>query len=149
MSPQRNGNPPNSRIFIHVMAFTTQMSYVGEVQPDLPHPFAVHVVSDGASTIIQLQGELDIATEDDLSGALAEALAARPRTVAVDLRSLVFLDSTGLRALLRLRESCSQLGCDLQLIRGIPSVQRVFEVSGVAAHFAIADEVPQQLEAAA
>ncbi len=107
------------------------------------------VVSDGDTTVIQLQGELDIATEHELSNAFSEALLAQPQAVTVDLRNLVFLDSTGLRALLRLRESCSQHGSTLQLVRGIPTVQRVFEVSGVAAHFAIADELPQQYQVAA
>ena len=86
-----------------------------------------------------MHGEFDIAAEDEVSAELARVLDARPGSLAVDLRNLTFLDSTGLRALLGLRTACEALGCRLQLVRGAPAVHRTFEVSGLAEHFAFAD----------
>ena len=65
--------------------------------------------------------------------------------LTVDLRELEFLDSTGLRALLTLREECAANDCRLRVVRGGPSVQRAFEVSGLTAHFAMVDDAEPSL----
>lgn len=97
--------------------------------------FSLQVMSDGSHVLIALHGELDIAAEPQLAAELASIVASRPAAVTVDLRKLTFLDSTGLRALLTLREECERLGCGLVLVRGDTAVQRTFDVSGVAPHF--------------
>lgn len=50
----------------------------------------------GAVDVVELEGELDLASADDVRDALSGTSAA---TVVVDLGQVVFLDSAGLRAL--------------------------------------------------
>jgi anti-anti-sigma factor len=107
----------------------------GEIQ----ELFSVDTKSDGPTPVVVLRGEFDIAAEEQAENALARVLASRPGSLSVDLRELTFLDSTGLRVLLRLRQRCVECTCDLSLIRGAPPIDRVFEISGVGTHFAIVD----------
>jgi len=87
-----------------------------------PGPSGAHVV--------RVHGELDIATAGDL-----ESAVLRPREpgeqVVLDLAGLRFMDSTGLRVLLRARAEAKAGRWDLYL-RNVPAnVQRLFSISGV------------------
>jgi anti-anti-sigma factor len=104
------------------------------------------IARDGAHTTVSLQGELDIATEPELAAGLGLFLAEQTTLLTIDLSGLTFLDSTGLRALLTLREQCEQHGCRMVVVRGGPAVQRAFDVSGLSPHFAIVDP-PTALQA--
>ena len=87
--------------------------------------------------VVRVQGELDIATAPDL-----ERAVLRPRDpgarVVLDLADLRFIDSTGLRVLLRARTEAKAGRWDLYL-RNVPAnVQRLFSISGVQ------DAVPRE-----
>ena len=75
-------------------------------------------------------GELDIATAPRLEQALAERVVPGERLV-LDLGDLQFIDSTGLRVIVRAVETARVRGCELRLRHGPPAVRRVFELSGV------------------
>ena len=109
------------------------------MDPDLQPPFELTIARNGTQTVISLRGELDIATEGELAAGLALLLAQETSVLTVDLRDLQFLDSTGLRALLTLREKCAAHDCRMLVVRGGPAIQRAFEVSGLTAHFAMVD----------
>jgi len=84
----------------------------------------------GGARVVRVQGELDIATAPDL-----ERAVLRPRDpgdqVVLDLAGLRFMDSTGLRVLLRARTEAKAGRWDLYL-RNVPAnVQRLFSISGV------------------
>lgn len=122
------------------------MSYVVAVDPDLQPSFELTIARDGAHTVVSLRGELDIAAEGELAAGLALVFAPRTNVLTVDLSELEFLDSTGLRALLRLRAECDAHGCLMRIVRGGPAVQRAFEVSGLTAHFAMVEASEPALE---
>jgi len=48
---------------------------------------------------------------------------------------LTFIHSQGLRLLIQTTERASAVGARLLLIQGQPGVHRVFEISGLDAHF--------------
>jgi anti-sigma B factor antagonist len=54
--------------------------------------------------------------------------------VVLDLQPLQFIDSTGLRAILSLRERCRESGQQFAVTRGSPQVQRLLDITGVAEH---------------
>jgi anti-anti-sigma factor len=96
----------------------------------------------GGERIIRVHGELDIAT----AGALERALL-RPREpgerVVLDLGALRFMDSTGLRVLLRARTEARTGRWELYL-RAVPAnIERLFSISGV--HDAVPPEPPTDL----
>jgi anti-anti-sigma factor len=77
-----------------------------------------------------LAGELDLATVAELE-ARAEQLCAEGRELVLDMSELAFIDSTGLLAILKTRELCAERSCGFYLTAGPPTVQRLFEVTGL------------------
>jgi anti-anti-sigma factor len=115
------------------------MSYIGRVAEGPVPTFALAVVQEGPRTILALRGDLDIAAEEPLSEAVNAVFERAPRELTVDLRSLSFMDSTGLRSLLQLRKRCREFDCRLKLVRGRPTVDRIFALSHTDALFEIVD----------
>ena len=57
--------------------------------------------------------------------------------VALDLREVSFLDSSGLRLMLRLHKDLGEAGRRLVLVQGPRRVARVFELTGAEDQFEI------------
>jgi anti-anti-sigma factor len=92
--------------------------------------FEVRVRPDGKRVVVQLSGELDIATISQFRERCDDLLGAGFRHIVVDLRELTFLDSTGLHLLIDLNAAARRDGWELSVIPGSEAVQRVFVVSG-------------------
>ena len=90
---------------------------------------------NGGLRVATLGGELDMATFDDAEAMLLEAEQDRPPVLVLDLRELTFMDSNGLRLLLRARKRAADDGRRLVLVRGQGIVQRVLEVAGIVERF--------------
>lgn len=100
--------------------------------------FDVEVSSDGgAGARVRLIGELDLASVAHAEQALARA-AGGP-SLELDLSSLSFIDSSGLRLLLRLHERAASDGCRLVVRRGPRAVQRILEVTTLERRFEFVD----------
>jgi anti-anti-sigma factor len=76
-------------------------------------------------------GELELASTPELVSVVVQILEEGAVLLALDLGDVTFMDSTGLRGILRVRELCEDRGCGLTLGLGQPQVQRVFEVAGL------------------
>lgn len=79
--------------------------------------------------VIGLSGELDLSVEHEVQGAIDGV--DRNDRIVIDLRKLSFMDSTGLRLILRADSMCRERDRPLRLLPGPPAVQRVFELAGV------------------
>jgi anti-anti-sigma factor len=84
----------------------------------------------GAVAFVTLHGELDVHAAADLEAEL-ERLECESRidVVALDLRELFFLDSSGLRTIVIFRNLMDEYDRRLVLVRGPSAVQRVFEIT--------------------
>jgi len=58
----------------------------------------------GNPSVLRVQGEIDLATADQLGEALTQALSAS-QTVVVDMAGVTFIDGAGLRAIVQAAES--------------------------------------------
>jgi anti-sigma B factor antagonist len=94
-------------------------------------PFEVRDVERGGLHTLVLSGELDIAPAADLEAMVLKLCADRVRGIVIDLSRLTFMGSTGLRLILSTREMCAQSGCEFFVVPGPPSVQRLFELTGL------------------
>jgi len=95
-------------------------------RPSLPEPFRCDVVQADDELRIVLTGELDLATSPALDRVLQDAEPSGGARVAVDLRRLTFMDSTGLRVLMRWDAAARSAGLDPVFIAGPPAIQRIF-----------------------
>ena len=85
-----------------------------------------------------LSGEIDFSiapTLRDSGSELAESVA--PGRLEVDLGDVTFIDSSGLGALIALRNTARQCGATLVLVRLSPAVVRFFELAGVKDSFQV------------
>jgi anti-anti-sigma factor len=87
--------------------------------------------SDG-ERVICLRGELDIESAPDLERVLLRPRPARQRVV-LDLAELKFMDSTGLRVLLRARAAADEGRWEIGLRNVPPTIRRLFDMTGVHA----------------
>jgi anti-sigma B factor antagonist len=94
----------------------------------------------GAIATLRLTGEFDMAGELAFESELQSLLAGEPTTVLVDLRSLSFLDSSGLRALIRARTRSRREGWDLALTRAPRAVDRIFKLTRTDRIFRVVKE---------
>ena len=83
------------------------------------------------TTTLTIRGEIDLDTVDVFSGALAEARSSR--WVDVDLASVTYMDSAGLRCLVTATDDIQQHGGRLRVITASYIVSRLIEIAGVDA----------------
>jgi anti-sigma B factor antagonist len=80
-------------------------------------------------TVVVLTGEVDATNSDELYGVLESVVLQLPRLLVVDLSGLTFMDSTGLRMLLRSSRELDQQGGVLALAAPQVSVARVLQLT--------------------
>lgn len=83
------------------------------------------------SVVVRLQGELDMASAPALSRALDTALDARPNSLALDLRDLTFVDSTGIRVLITACRRAGSQGSSFVLREPRRPVLKALRLTGV------------------
>jgi anti-anti-sigma factor len=100
-----------------------------------PAAFAIEEERAGAAIAIRLTGEVDVAAAAAVR-ARVDAAAAGP--LVLELSAVTFVDSSGLRELLRARMECDRRGGRLVLAGVPPTVARLFDLTGTAGMFEIA-----------
>jgi anti-sigma B factor antagonist len=96
------------------------------------HPYlTINVTSAPKVQTIVLSGEADLAGVPQIEAALKDASVDEPGLIVIDLRSLTFIDSSGLHALLTGHELCRAGGHALRIVPGPENVQRLFELTGL------------------
>src|ERR1700710_829059 len=94
---------------------------------------------EGETHVVELLGELDIAGAPILEKELLAVEATDAEAIVIDLSSLEFIDSTGIRMLLMASDRCSD-GRRLTILRGPKQVHRVFEITDLVNRLPFADE---------
>jgi anti-sigma B factor antagonist len=91
------------------------------------------------AVVIVAEGELDLVGGPRLIGALPQEGEG---PVVLDLGSVAFMDSSGLRALLEARQACLDAGRPFALARPSDAVLRVLELVDLAREFDVLDAPP-------
>ncbi|MHB1809037.1 MAG: STAS domain-containing protein [Solirubrobacteraceae bacterium] len=88
------------------------------------------------TTVVAVDGELDLSTAPRLKSLLVESLDAGSRRIVVDLSRVTFIDSTALAVLVGVNK---RLGADVRLaiVWTLEKVLQIFEFSGTDGLFAI------------
>jgi anti-sigma B factor antagonist len=91
----------------------------------------------GKCVILTLAGELDVTNAAEAEEAVRVAWQDSPSCLVFDLTRLTFMDSTGVRVLVRARRRAIQDGGTVVLAGLTPSVSRIMEVTGLNRAFPI------------
>jgi len=99
---------------------------------------------DPRTTVISVEGELDLATAPRLKWMLLDALADGHSRLVLDLTLVTFMDSTALSVLVGVNRSLRDAGA-LAIVSSNASVLKIFELSGMDGAFAISPTLEQAL----
>jgi anti-sigma B factor antagonist len=95
----------------------------------------------GRLGVITLSGDVDVATDDAVQGAVTSAAAQRLDGVAVDLSAVTFMDYTGINALVRLSHWARSTGKPL-ILAAVPSnVARLLRILALHDEFVMAPSI--------
>jgi anti-anti-sigma factor len=99
-----------------------------------------------AGTVVRIRGEVDLATSPKLDVTFSQ-LEPPDGVVVIDLSGVTFIDSSGLNALVQLRQRFAKQDLDhnLRLVVTRPATIRVFEVTGLLSVFVVSESVADAL----
>jgi anti-sigma B factor antagonist len=104
-----------------------------------PEPFRCDAQPANGRIDVVPRGEIDIASVPVLDAKLRELRESGFDRVLLDLREVTFMDSTGLRLILAWDDEARRDGLELRLLAGPPTVQRLFELTGVLGRLQFVD----------
>lgn len=88
------------------------------------------------SATINVEGDLDCYTADDLRRAFDQVEPFVDTCVKLDLHKLTFIDSRGIQMLVDARERAQRAGYHLRLVGPLtPIVQRIMDIAGLEHEF--------------
>jgi anti-anti-sigma factor len=109
--------------------------------------FDVDVQGTDAGRVIAVRGDMDVASIEPLDAALEQALTGAPPRVVVDLRGVGFVDSSGLRFLLRTNARPRNEGWALEIYRPGETAIKALAVTGVLDLLPFVDAGPAMVDA--
>ena len=98
-------------------------------------PFAISVVRNRDDVTVVAVGELDLVSADRLGAEVADVWPTVPAEIVLDLSQVDFIDSTGLRVLLSMRNEAKRNERGLTLVPPTPAARRIFEITGTRGLF--------------
>jgi anti-anti-sigma factor len=81
--------------------------------------------------VLALEGDLDVANATEAQKRMLHLDVRRGGQLVLDLSGLTFMDSTGIRVILRAEQFASMHGADLVVVRPPGPVMRVLELVGL------------------
>jgi anti-sigma B factor antagonist len=93
------------------------------------NPLAVERTSSEGYQLLEVEGELDIATAPRMIAALNEAFSDLSLPLVVDLSKVVFMDSTGLALLMNARRRVVRRGQGFAILCPDGPLSRIFEIA--------------------
>jgi anti-sigma B factor antagonist len=118
------------------------------IRPPDAYAIEVREPSEGV-LVLGLEGEFDMAAAPALREQLEAARGVDVRGVVLDLGGVTFVDSSGLRELLRASSAYREAGMSLVLASLQPAVVRLLELTRATDAIAVAPTVDRAVERAA
>jgi anti-sigma B factor antagonist len=84
---------------------------------------------DHDTVLVTVHGALDLIRAYDFDDAMRRIERSAPGRLLLDLRSLEFLDTTGLARIVAVRRRCRRHGRRLVIVRGSQAINRLFATS--------------------
>jgi anti-anti-sigma factor len=107
---------------------------------------SISIGSLDAMTVIEVTGEVDIATVSLLAKALAEAVKAGKSHVILDARRLAYVDSAGIQTLLSTRMKLATKGRKLIIVGCHGVFHRIMKISMLETQFLMYPSIDEAME---
>jgi anti-sigma B factor antagonist len=97
---------------------------------------AIAIETKGETTVVGVDGDLDVYTAPRLKETLEQAMPGDKRLV-LDLSGVQFIDSTALGVLVGALQFSQSNGSDFRLVVGDPFLLKIFRITGFDGMFSI------------
>ena len=101
-----------------------------------------HRICPTGEAIVDLDGELDIASADAAASYVKKVIDRHRGPVTVDLTALAFCDARGLAALVRMARYAEQKGSPFRLASPSPSLIKIMRITGLGHRFRASQASP-------
>jgi anti-sigma B factor antagonist len=102
-----------------------------------------HQVVDDGTVVIDLRGELDVAVNDALRDLLVDTIRTRrPPCLVVNMQHVVFIDSTGMSALIAGYHAAKSAGVRYEVRQPAPFIEKQLRATGL---YELLTPPPEQL----
>ena len=98
----------------------------------------LNVEKNGGQAVVSVVGEIDLTSAPRLDDEVTGLIEGATKDLVIELGGVSFMDSTGLRVLLKASKLLGSTGGTLTLRGPSEPVRRLLEVSGLHTHFEIA-----------
>ena len=88
----------------------------------------IHPLHENGNQRVEIGGRLDTHTYSELDDRLTLVLAAKVKSLVLDLAQLDYINSAGVRSIFRARKLLGARGGTLVLANAQPQVQKVFDI---------------------
>ena len=95
------------------------------------HPYSLSIARNGDGVTLALSGEIDIANAKAFADEVHSLVEGTDGQVTLDLQNCLFIDSTGIRALVTLAQEQLGRGRTLKLSGVTGEPRRVLELTGL------------------
>jgi anti-sigma B factor antagonist len=112
----------------------------------MPYELRLATNTRGLAAIVQAGGTLDLHGAPDFDREIDRLLRGNVREILVDLRQIEFMDSIGLRSLVRAHRVALRAGVPLWVVRGGAPVTQVLRMTGMDMTLPLIDELPRRLQ---
>lgn len=92
--------------------------------------FDVVAMHHPSGTLVTCAGELDLATVDRIADVVTSSFEVDPAVIVLDLRRVLFIDSSGVAGLVEIADRCAAHGIRFSL-KPSPQVEKVVRLLGV------------------
>ena len=100
-----------------------------------PQPLTVEVQVDDGVPVLVVRGELDVYSAPALDAAVDQALQDGARSLVLDLGQVGFIDSSGLRSIIRARKEAGDGPEAVRIRNPQPATVRLLDITGLTDHF--------------
>ena len=94
-----------------------------------------HRILDTGEAVVEIGGELDVATADEAFGYVREIIDRCGGPVVVNLAGVRFCDARGLHALVRMARYAEQADCPFRVTSPSPRLARLMQITGLGKTF--------------
>jgi anti-sigma B factor antagonist len=122
-------------VHVQVQGGETVSSDAAQADP-VPGEFSVRVENQGNTVVLDVSGEVDMATAPKLEESIKAALEQRPEVLVVDLSGVGFLASAGMSVLIGGNQQAAG-HTRFRLVATGTATLRPMELTGIATEFSI------------
>lgn len=112
----------------------------------MANPFSIARSSEGALTVLALDGFLDAHTAPEFEKAIQSEIDDGHLQLIVDCTGLTYISSAGLGVFMGFIEELRESGGDIKICGLTPKVEQVFEILGFHSLYDIVPDVPAAVQ---